>query len=257
MAPAYLDERGHDAGRPGIAPRAAPGGRRALAKRSKAAARLALLRAGRHAGPRQLAALRSVLSYLELGHWLSSQHPGTWPQVLADKYGLFAVARGRVVGEAPLYLEFGVFEGLSMRWWSEHLSQPGATLVGFDSFEGLPEDWRPGRPSGHFQTGKPPEIADRRVSFQVGWFDQTLPRFVVPEHDQLILNVDSDLYSSAATVLRWAEPYLRPGTLLHFDEFSNRDHEMRAFNELRARSPFRFTPIAIASGGVRWLFELT
>jgi hypothetical protein len=37
-----------------------------------------------------------------------------------------------------------------MRWWSRNLSEPGAKLVGFDSFEGLPEDWRSGVAAGHF-----------------------------------------------------------------------------------------------------------
>jgi hypothetical protein len=229
--------------------------KRTVPRDPKSTARLALLRAGRRAKPTQLAHLRSVLSYLELGHWLGSEHSEARPELVDDKFALFEIARRRIVGLAPLYLEFGVFEGRSMRWWSHNLSQPGATLVGFDSFEGLPEDWRPGLASGHFQTGKPPQIDDSRVSFQVGWFDETLPRFIVPDHDQIVLNVDSDLYSSAATVLRWAEPYVRPGTLIYFDEFSDRDHEMRAFNELRARSSHQFKPVAIAQGGVRWLFE--
>ncbi len=222
----------------------------------KPAVRLALLRAGRHVATSQLVHLRSVLSYLELGQWLRSQPPDTRPAVVASKTDLFEVARRRIVGHAPLYLEFGVFEGRSMRWWSDNLSQSDATLVGFDSFEGLPEGWRPGYASGHFRTGKPPEINDRRVSFQVGWFDDTLPSFIVPDHDQIIMNVDSDLYSSASTVLHWAESYMRPGTLIYFDEFPDRDHEMRAFNELRMRSPHQFRPIAIASGGLHWLFEI-
>lgn len=123
--------------------------------------------------------------------------------------------------------------------------------------EGLPEDWRPEIASGHFQTGKPPRIDDSRVSFRIGWFDETLPRFAVPDHDQIVINVDSDLYSSASTVLRWAEPYLRPGTLIYFDEFWDRDHEMRAFNEFRARSSRQFKPLAIAHGGEHWLFEVS
>ena len=227
------------------------------AARLKPAARLALLRAGRRATVRQLEGLRSALSYLELGRWLRNEHPGSAPELAADKFALFEIARRRITGQAPLYLEFGVFKGRSMRWWSGHLPQPGATLVGFDSFEGLPEDWRHGVGSGHFRTGGPPQIDDRRVSFQVGWFDETLPRFTVPDHDQLIVNVDSDLYSSALTVLRWAEPYLRPGTLVYFDEFSDRDHEMRAFSEWRAGSPRRLRPLGIAEGGVSWLFEVT
>jgi hypothetical protein len=144
-----------------------------------------------------------------------------------------------------------------MRWWSEHLTAPGARLVGFDSFEGLPEDWRPGLGTGHFSTGSIPQIDDARVSFEVGWFDDTLPKFDVPEHDQLIVNVDSDLYSSAVTVLGWVEQLLRPGSLMYFDEFPDRDHEMRAFAELRARSPLTFTPLGIAHGGIHWLFEVS
>ncbi|MCX2715910.1 hypothetical protein [Mycolicibacterium sp. J2] len=66
------------------------------------------------------------------------------PVVVEDKWALFSMALQRLNGNAPLYLEFGVFEGRSMRWWSEHLTMPGAALVGFDSFEGLPENWRPG-----------------------------------------------------------------------------------------------------------------
>jgi hypothetical protein len=95
------------------------------------------------------------------------------------------------------------------------------------------------------------------VSFQVGWFDDTLPEFRVPDHDQLIINIDSDLYSSAVTVLQWAEPYFQPGTLIYFDEFADRDHEMRAFNELKARSPHDFQPVGVAHGGLHWLFEVT
>jgi hypothetical protein len=78
----------------------------------------------------------------------------------------------------------------------------------------------------------------------------------VPEHDQLIVNIDCDLYSSADTVLRWLEPHLRPGTLVYFDEFPDRDHEMRALQELLSRSDYRFVPVAIGRGGMHWLFEV-
>jgi hypothetical protein len=220
-------------------------------------ARLSFLRAGRRATPKLLANLRSALSYMELGHWLATDHPLARPRVVKDDFALFDVARSRITGQAPLYLEFGVYEGRSMRWWSGHLSQPGAQLVGFDSFKGLPEDWRPGIGTGHFATGEPPEIGDSRVSFQVGWFDETLPGFEVPDHDQMIVNIDCDLYSSAATVLSWLEPQLLPGSLIYFDELPDRDHELRAFNELRERTSRRFDPVAISQGGMHWLFEVS
>jgi hypothetical protein len=166
------------------------------------------------------------------------------------------MALARVQGARPLYLEFGVFEGRSMRWWASHLKTPDARLVGFDSFEGLPEDWRPGLGIGHFATGQPPAIDDSRVSFEVGWFDDTLPRFSIPEHDQLILNIDCDLYSSALSVLHWATPHLRAGTLVYFDEYPDRDHEMRALAEYRRHSRWAFVPIGFARGGIHWLFEV-
>ncbi len=218
--------------------------------------RRSLLRLGRRATPRQLANLRSVLSYLELGRWLADERVRQ-PNDVAGEFELFERALKLVVGSQPLYLEFGVYEGRSMRWWSSHLTAPGASLVGFDSFQGLPEDWRPGLDAGHFHTGNPPRIDDERVTFQVGWFDQTLPEFSWPEHDQLIVNVDSDLYSSAVTVLEAVEPQLRPGSLIYFDEFPDRDHEMRAFMELRSRSKLTFEPVALARGGVHWLFKVS
>lgn len=214
------------------------------------------MRTGRRMTERQLANLRSVLSYLEIGRTVVGPD-GREPTVVADEFALFDIALRRVTGTRPLYLEFGVYQGRSLRWWSQNLTAPEAHLVGFDSFEGLPEDWRPGLGTGHFATGKPPEIPDSRVSFRVGWFDETVPTFVPPEHDQLIINVDSDLYSSAVTVLTWAEPHLKPGTLLYFDEFPDRDHEMRAFNELKERTALTFTPLGIAHGGIHWLFEVS
>jgi Methyltransferase domain len=199
-----------------------------LRSRLTSAAHLVFLNSGRHVSQRQLYRFRTILSYLEPGSWLAKEHPENRPDVVDDEFALFEIARSRIVGQAPLYLEFGVFEGRSMRWWSSNLTQPGATLVGFDSFEGLPEDWRPGFAAGQFRTGKPPQIHDSRVSFQVGWFEETLPRFTMPDHDQIILNIDADLYSSPATLLRWAEPFLCPGTLIYFDELWDRDHEGRA-----------------------------
>jgi hypothetical protein len=219
----------------------------------RSAVRRAFLYAGRHVRPAHLVRVCTALSYLEAGHWLAGEQ--AQPEMVDDAFALFEITRRKIVGLAPLYLEFGVFTGGSMRWWSRHLTEPGAKLVGFDSFEGLPEDWRHGVAAGHFKTEGPPHIDDSRVSFEVGWFEETLPRFAVPKHDQMILNLDCDIYSSASTVLRWAEPYLRPGTLIYFDEFPDRDHEMKAFNELRARSSFRFKPVAIANGGSNWLFE--
>lgn len=217
------------------------------------ALRSLLLRAGRRLSTDQLAGVRVALSYLELGAW-AAQQPAR-PAAVPSKFDLFRLALGRVRGAQPLYLEFGVYRGRSIRWWAEHLTDPRARFIGFDSFERLPEDWRSGIDRGYFATGGPPQIPDQRVSFEVGWFDETLPRFWMPERDQLIVNIDCDLYSNAATVLGWLDQHLRPGDLLYFDELPDRHHELRALREFLDRTRRSLTPLGYARGGAHWLFE--
>ncbi len=94
------------------------------------------------------------------------------------------------------------------------------------------------------------------MSFVAGWFDETLPSFAIPAHDQLIVNVDSDLYSSARTVLDWVAPHMTPGSLLYFDELSDRDHELRALHEAIAETELHLQPIAAGGGGTHFLFEV-
>jgi hypothetical protein len=190
--------------------------------------------------------------YLEIGAWLRSVD-GV-PRLMRDKEEMFNEILTRIKGARPLYLEFGVYEGQSLRWFSDHLKLPGASFVGFDSFKGLPADWQPGWSRGAFATDGPPQIADDRVSFVIGWFEDTLPTFDVCEHDQLIVNVDCDLFSSAITVMKWLEPYLVPGTLIFFDEFVE---EMPALRESLSRTGCTVTPLGRSRGGSHWLFEVS
>jgi hypothetical protein len=154
-----------------------------------------------------------------------------------------------VANKRVLYLEFGVFQGDVTRHWSKLLTNPESHLHGFDSFEGLPESW-PGtnRDKGHFSTnGNIPEIADPRVKFFKGWFEQTLPTYEPPEHDVLVVNLDADLYSSTAYVLSHISPLIKAGTLIYFDEFNHRDHELRAFDEFRNKCKLRFSPFVAST----------
>jgi hypothetical protein len=221
----------------------------------RTAARRGLLSLGRRLPAQAVCDLRFALGYLELGGWLAGQPGAPRPPAFADRRHLFAQALAYMRGSRPLYLEFGVWKGDSLRWWAEHLTDPAARLVGFDSFEGLPEDWQPEFGEGCFRTAGPPHIPDSRVSFVVGWFGDTLSTYEMPGHDQLVINIDCDLYSSTRQVLRWLEPYLRPGTLVYFDELADRDHEMRAFLESLADGGRSVTPLGLANGGVSWLFR--
>jgi len=131
------------------------------------------------------------------------------------------------------YLEFGVYEGGSMRVWCELNKNPQSRFVGFDSFEGLPEDWLPTHPEGTFSLGgKPPEIEDSRVSFQVGWFQKTLPGFMTSyewrDDYPLIVHCDCDLYSSTLFCLASLNGIVRAGTVIMFDDFPVVLDEFRA-----------------------------
>ena len=121
--------------------------------------------------------------------------------------------------------------------------KPGIEIAWIHSFEGLPEAAGPWT-KGQFRTdGKAPKIDDPRISFYIGRFDQTLPAYQPPLHDQLVVNLDADLYSSTIFVLRTLRPHLKSGTGVYFDEMNHVDHEPRAFDEFVAESGLKFRPI--------------
>ena len=150
----------------------------------------------------------------------------------------------RRAGSNGLVCEFGVFSGTSIRLIAEAL--PTETIFGFDSFEGLPEDWLEGFPQGTFKLDRLPEVP-KNVVLVRGWYSETLRPFL-DEHPEnaSFLHVDCDLYSSAKCVFEALEPRIRPGTIIVFDEFFNyvgwREGEFKAFTEFvqRARLSFEY-----------------
>ena len=134
--------------------------------------------------------------------------------------------------EPVTYLEFGTYEGRSMRWWLGLSPSPQSRFVGFDTFEGLPEAWE-GFRKGHFSTrNQLPDIADSRCCFVKGLFQQSLPSFLktyVPPSHRQVVHIDSDLFSSALFILNQIGPVLRPNDILIFDEFHVWMDEFRAF----------------------------
>lgn len=148
---------------------------------------------------------------------------------------LFTLALSRVTVDG-LFLEFGVAEGNSINFIADRVK---GEVHGFDSFEGLPEDWIDGAGTGRFsREGALPPVRDN-VVLHKGWFDQTIPEFA-RTHSQPIafLHVDSDLYSSAKTIFALLGDRIVAGTVIQFDEYFNypgwQQHEHKAFQEFAA-----------------------
>jgi hypothetical protein len=133
--------------------------------------------------------------------------------------------------ERPFFAEFGC----ASLWRGD----PGGTLatlaavrttLGFDSFEGLPEDWRPNLPKGTFAQKTLPNVPG--AILVVGLFADTCPRIVCPVS---LVHIDCDLYSSTKTALEWVKRNAVPGCLVVFDEFFGypgaENHEQKALAE--------------------------
>jgi hypothetical protein len=140
------------------------------------------------------------------------------------------------VHSGGMALEFGVGEGHSLRCIARYMP-----VVGYDSFQGLPEDWRPGFDKGAFRSDRPaclPSNAD----IVEGLFEDTLPVFDPGKLGLPItlIHCDADLYSSTKTVLERCEKLIRPGLVILFDEFWGypgcEDHEQRAWREFADRT---------------------
>jgi hypothetical protein len=191
----------------------------------------------------QLYKLQALVNHLKLGRWMRD-HGFHFDRTLPDRWDVFDVVASRVQDKRVLYLEFGVFRGRTTRYWSAKLRNPDARLHGFDSFEGLPEEWAEHAKGQIFDAlGQVPVIADPRVQFFKGWFDRVLPNYTVPEHDLLILIMDADLYSSTSYVLRHLRRYICLGTLIYFDEMNHVEHEPKAFDEFMKESSLTFRPV--------------
>jgi Macrocin-O-methyltransferase (TylF) len=212
-----------------------------------------LTRFGAHLSPRAIYNLNASINCLEVGRWMRAKGYDVC-QRLSRREELFDLIARQVSDRVVLYLEFGVFRGEATRYWSKILSNAKSKLHGFDSFEGLPENWLPDLPKGHFAT-EIPRVDDTRVEFFKGWFADTLPAYKCPPHEVLVINLDADLYSSTICVLKALQKYIVPGTYLYFDEFNQRDHELRAFDEFIKETGMKFSLVGATRDLQRIVFR--
>src|SRR6185369_13576946 len=109
---------------------------------------------------------------------------------------LFELLKGE---DAITFIEFGVWQGYSINYFSRRNKNENSLFFGLDSFEGLPEDWAHLKKS-HFSTeGIPPKTEDQRIYFIKGWFQDSfddLQRRIDQGKGNIVVHYDADLYSS-------------------------------------------------------------
>ena len=152
---------------------------------------------------------------------------------------------------AGAVLEFGVASGRSITSLAN--ASGGRIVHGFDSFEGLPEDW-----AGHVerrgafsQKGVLPTVP-ANVRLHKGWFKDTISVWRDENPDKIgFMHVDCDIYSSTHDVLWSLRDRLQVGTVIVFDEYFNypnwRQHEARALKEFVAEFGVTYRYIAFTA----------
>jgi len=123
------------------------------------------------------------------------------------------------VNTEGLFIEFGVFQGTSINYFSSKLTNHH--FYGFDSFEGLAEDW-----IGHHAAkgtfnlhGKLPEV-NTNVTLFKGWFEESIPHFLNNNNEFIsFIHVDADTYDATKTIFDLMGSRIRKGTIILFDEY--------------------------------------
>jgi hypothetical protein len=161
-----------------------------------------------------------------------------------------------------LWMEFGVGMGSTINFIAQN--NGGNRMTGFDSFEGLPEDWKmsdtltytKGRYSLH---GALPAVRHKNIELIQGFFSDTLPYYLQKQDDKCaFVHIDCDLYSSTLYVLDTLNKHdkLAQGTIILFDELYNyqyfEKHEFRAFKQFFHESGIDYSFIAHTESPVVW-----
>jgi len=199
--------------------------------------------------PRHIAMLDWINRNALVREWIAEQRDRI--PTLENLYDFYRYIHNEVCdGTAIDFLEFGVYKGHSIQFWSQMNGDPQSRFIGFDSFEGLPEDWTRNWTKDVMDLGGAvPQIDDERVTFVKGWFQNTLPGFLnqFTPRSRLVVHNDSDLYSSTLFTLVTLDRLLVPGAILIFDDFSMATHVFRAFADYRSAFRRSAHPVAMTS----------
>ena len=162
-----------------------------------------------------------------------------------------------------LWMEFGVFKGNTLsiiaNWKASYCDQNSQPVYGFDTFEGLPTDWRPGFDRGTFRIENLTRIQVPSNTVLVkGLFIDTLPIHLRSVDMQYkchtpvsFIHIDCDIYDGTKDVLFLLGSRFGPGTIIVFDELFNypnfEKHETKALHKFLAGSNLRLIPLGASS----------
>lgn len=167
------------------------------------------------------------------------------------RFDLLDFALSQVTVEDGVHTEFGVYKGESLGFIANRID---SVVYGFDSFQGLPDDWFFGVGKGAFSLGgEAPHVDTLQRNFRlvVGPFTDSIPIFLKAINKPLaFMHVDCSLYASARDVLNGMADRIVPGTIAVFDEYFNypgwQQHEHKALQEFCATYDRRVSYLAFA-----------
>ena len=166
------------------------------------------------------------------------------PELFFHRWALFDRMVELSKKARPFY-EYGVWRGEAF----QYLIKTFKKGYGFDTFEGIPEDWHDEKAGTYSSDGNIPQIEGGE--FIVGKFADTLPGFFSePRPMASIINFDADLYSSTICALNFSKPVIDEHTILIFDEFiinkNWEQDEYKALNEFCLNNNFTYEVLAIS-----------
>ena len=172
-----------------------------------------------------------IHSRLNAWQYFKAATKGQLPPITGSIQATFDLATQAAKVEGSV-LEFGVRHANSTRQLASLAKQD---MHGFDSFEGIPEDWHDEGRGSYSTKGVIPRVPSN-IHLHAGWFDATLPKFLADNSENArLINIDCDIYSSTKTVLDLLSPRIVGGTVIIFDEYIGnqhwRDDEFKAFQE--------------------------
>ena len=146
------------------------------------------------------------------------------------------------------YLEFGVYSGTSIKFFSKYLKKNN--IYGFDSFEGLKEHWFGTTVvKGTFDLKNKIPSLPKNVIPVAGWIQDTLQTFLNEKNPKInFVHIDVDTYETTKFILDLIKPRLVKGATILFDEFYNFEGwdvgEYKALTEIFNKNEYKFEAFA-------------